>query len=133
VAAHEFAAVEVAGTLVLNGTAANPIVFTSNELHPENQAWSGVIVADGGQVAASFVEFRHASPALTCLPEAGAALTNIVIEARELGIFTASPSCRITQSTIRSTGEGIVAVGLEPPVTHTKFFVAREEIKKIEN
>ena len=50
IAAHEFAALQVAGTLTVNGSDNAPVVFASNELHPENQVWNGVLAEENSKV-----------------------------------------------------------------------------------
>jgi hypothetical protein len=129
--AHEFATLVVDGTIVLEGSTAHPVVLTTNELHPENQVWGGITVTKTGRARIAHAVIRAATPAITCQPGARATLASFDIETQTLGMFTASRFCSLADSTIRSTRDGIVAVGVEPPITNTAFFVARHDIKRI--
>ena len=62
--AHEFARLIVEGTLNLNGTLANPITLTSNEVHPLNQTWGGLVVTNTGRANITHAKFRYSSPAI---------------------------------------------------------------------
>ncbi len=128
--AHEFASLIIAGQLIAQGSAKQPIQFISNETHPLNQTWGGITVTENGQTNITQALFRHASPALTCLPDSSANLSNVHIKDTSLGVFTMSPTCRISHSRINSTRNGIVAVGVEPSVIDTKIFAADNNITK---
>lgn len=93
--AHEFAGIEVAGKLVVQGTDQQPVLFTSNELHPLNQTWSGITVTKEGQATIAHAIFHHASPALTCLNGSHAILTNTHITDTILAVFNTSPNCYV--------------------------------------
>lgn len=117
--AHEFAGFVVAGHLIAAGTPARPIQFSSNEVHPLNQTWSGLTAAWGGKLTITHANFRHASPAFTCLAGSHASLSNIHITDTSLGIFTTTPDCRLSYSRLNSTRDGIIARGVEPYVLDT--------------
>ena len=128
--AHEFAGLIVAGHLVAEGTAAQPIQFISNEVHPLNQTWSGITVTKDGQLTITHADLHQASPAFTCLTGSNASLSNVHITDTSLGIFTTTPDCRLSYSRINSTRDGIVAIGVAPTVAHTKIFAAHGNIVK---
>lgn len=130
--AHEFAGLIVAGRLIAAGTAAQPIQFASNEVHPLNQTWSGITATKDGQLTITHTNLHHASPAFTCLTGSSASLSNIHITDTSLGIFTATPDCRLSYSRINSTRDGIITIGVEPAVAHTKISAARNDIVKID-
>ena len=128
--AHEFAGIIVAGQLIAQGSTKQPIQFFSNEAHPLNQTWGGITVVKDGQAVIKHAAFHHASPALTCLIDGQAALTDSHISNTALGVFTMSPACRISRSRINSTRDGIVAVNTEPAVLSTEISAARTDIVK---
>ncbi len=130
--AHEFAGLIVAGHLIAAGTTAQPVQFTSNEVHPLNQTWSGLTAAAGGQLTITHTNFHYASPTFTCLAGSNASLTNIHITDTSLGVFTATPDCSLNHSRLSSTRDGIIAIGVEPTVAHTKISAARSDIVKID-
>lgn len=128
--AHEFASLTVAGQLIAQGSTKQPINFFSNEVHPLNQTWGGIIISENGQATIAQVTFQHASPALTCQAGSHATITNTQITDTSLGIFTTTPSCLINDSRISSTRNGIVAINIEPTITNTKISAANHDILK---
>lgn len=117
--AHEFAGLTVLGQLIIGSPSNQPVLLTSNELHPLNQTWSGITVTEGGGATITNAVFRYASPALTCLPGSQATLTNSHITNTALGVFTASPPCRLNHSRINSTRDGLVAIDTKPQILDT--------------
>lgn len=107
--AHEFAELKVFGQLTVNGTSPSPVTLTSNERHPQNQIWNGVIVAEGGTATLTHIRFHFASPALTCLPGSNAHLSNSEIRNALIGIFTNSPNCHSVSNRIEAIRDPIVS------------------------
>ena len=128
--AYEFAQLIVEGTLSLSGTPTNPITLTSNEVHPLNQTWGGIVITNTGQANITHTKFRYGSPAITCLPSSHTVVTDTLIEIGSLGLFTASRTCSITNSTIRGVRDGVTAIGVEPQVTNTIITASHSDIVK---
>ena len=108
--AHEFAHLEVEGRLEAKGEPTTPIRFVSNEAHPLNQVWGGIIFKNNGQGSLSHTVFAQAAPAISCLPGSTVSLTNSTISTTPLGVFIDSPTCRLTNTTIRSWGRDTTVV-----------------------
>ncbi|MFH1354235.1 MAG: hypothetical protein ABIH36_03010 [bacterium] len=117
--AHEFSGIIIEGKLVAQGLKDEPILFTSNELHPLNQTWNGLIVTGEGQATITHAIFHYASPALTCLADSNTTLNSSYITDASLGIFTDSSACHIKDSRINSIRDGIISIGLEPQILDT--------------
>ena len=128
--ANEFSSIIVAGQLIVQGDDSLPVLFTSNETHPLNQTWGGIIVTADGQATITQANIHHASPSLTCLSDSHATLTNSHLLDTALGVFTASPFCHINNSRINSIRDGIVAIDIDPAITNTKIFAGRQDIVK---
>lgn len=106
--AHEFSEISTSGTLRMQGAEQNPIQLTSNEMHPQNQLWNGIIVQSGGHAEISHTIFHHASPALTCLKDSTVSFTNNEIHEALIGIFTESPACTFTNNRVQAIREKYV-------------------------
>lgn len=76
--AHEFAQLTVHGTLHVRGTPKQSIELTTNELHPDNKVWNGIVAAPTAVVTLAHTTIRYAAPGLTCLP--GSAVTTDHLE-----------------------------------------------------
>lgn len=107
--AHEFAELAVFGTLRMQGAEADPIIFTSNERHPQNQIWNGIIGYDGARAVITHTRFHYASPALTCLPGSAATLTHSEIRETLVGVFTESPNCSTQNTRIEAALENSIS------------------------
>jgi len=128
VRAHEFGAFQVAGTLVAAGTAEQPITFTTNEVHPDNQTWSGLIVASGGRAEVRHAVVEYASPALTCQPGSAATVDHLHTRYGLVGVYTESAACRLVGSRLQAVHYGVVARGVTPAVTDTVISAGKKEI-----
>lgn len=128
VVAHEFALLMVDGTLIAAGTDTQPITFTTNELHPENQNWGGIIVTDSGQATVTQVEIEYASPALTCLPTSSVVADQLHTRFGLVGLHTESDTCTLKKSRLQAIQYGIVARGVEPNVTNTNITAGKQDI-----
>lgn len=107
-AAHEFAALVVEGTLEAPGTAAQMITMMSNESHDANRLWLGVRFAPGSQGALTHVRIVDAAPALTCLPGSRVAVANSRLVGQSLAAFIQSPTCHLTDTFSTSTGLRVI-------------------------
>jgi len=93
--AHEFSGIIIEGRLSVQGTKEQPVLFTSNEIHPLNQTWSGITITKGAQATITHATFHYASPTLTCLVDSNATLTNTHITDTILAVFNANPNCYV--------------------------------------
>lgn len=108
---HEFASLTVAGNFQAQGTAQTPIQLHTNELHPTNQTWGGLLFTASGRGDIAYTTITDASPALSCLPQSHVAARVVTILRGSLGLFTASANCQVTASTINGARDGVVVVG----------------------
>ncbi|MBI4022451.1 MAG: hypothetical protein HY372_03765 [Candidatus Andersenbacteria bacterium] len=128
--AHEFAQLNVAGSLIINGAASHPVVFDTNETHPLNQVWGGVSLVAGGEAIINHARFRHATPALACLPGSRLSASAVDIEQTALGLYTESASCQLVHSRLRSFRDGIIAINVAPPNNRTTIIAKNAAIRK---
>lgn len=129
--AHEFSRLTVAGTLVLRGTAAAPIVLQSNEAHPDNQIWYGLTFQPGSRADIRHTRIVQASPAVTCL--AGSRLTahTLTADSGSLAIFSTTPQCRLTDSTIRGAYDGVIAAEPDSLLFNTTVSARRSATRRL--
>lgn len=66
--AHEYALLDIQGELKIKGTAEQPVRFSSNEQHPDNQIWGGIIFEPGSRGIIIQARFKAAYPTIACLP-----------------------------------------------------------------
>jgi len=118
---HEFTTLTIAGQLDIVGTNTQPVTISSNEVHPLNQTWGGIIVTAPGQADISYLTSSQGSPAISCLPGSQVAVTNSELSAQLVGVFASSDNCTFTDSRIRSTRDGIIAIGSEPQLFNTSI------------
>ncbi len=126
--AHEFATLRVKGTLVANGTETEPIIFTTNELHPENKNWGGIIVHENGQATLSNTRIEYASPALSCLPQSFVAADHLHIRRGLVGLHTESSTCTLSNSRIQALQYGVVSRNVEPKTINTNISAGKQNI-----
>lgn len=107
--AHEFAELAILGVLRMQGTDTQPVTLTTNERHPQNQLWNGIIVESGGQAEITYTHFEYASPALTCLPGSTTKLSHSEIKNALIGIFTNSPTCTFSENRTQAIRDNIVS------------------------
>lgn len=98
--AHEFAALTIEGSLIIEGTPAQPVVFTTNEAHPANQMWSGLMFMAGSHGHLAYTTIRLASPAVSCLPHSMVTVAHSRLLGGSLGVFAAIDACHISDSHI---------------------------------
>lgn len=126
--AHEFAELHLDGKLEASGTPANPIVFTSNELHPANQHWAGLTFHPASQGVLAHIVIKHASPAISCLRNSYVRLNQAQLQKGALGLYTESVNCSLSQSSLAAFRDGIIAIGVNPQVINTSIDVFHEKI-----
>lgn len=131
--AHEFTQLNVAGSLILNGTASQPVAFDTNELHPLNQTWGGISIVEGGEVIINHARLMHATPALACLPGSRLSASDVDIEQAALGLYTESAGCQLAHSRIRSFRDGIVAVRASPDIRDTTITAGHTSMRQIKS
>lgn len=131
VVVHEFAGLINHGRLDVQGTALDPVVFASNEVHPENQTWNGIITQTGGHTAAAHLWVQHASPALTCHTGSVVQVRSARIENGSIGVYQASTNCIIADSDISNVRDGIVAINAAPTAPNTTIRAREHTIREL--
>jgi|SRR5581483_830554 len=129
--AAEFSEIDIEGTLRALGTAQTPITLSTNEVHPLNQVWNGLIFRPGSAGTISYTTIAHGAPAISCLATAVVQGDHLTLTDTLTDVFTTSPRCAFTNSVLRSWQDGVIAIGFDPTLTNTKIFAARELIRKI--
>jgi hypothetical protein len=125
---HEFGQLVVEGELKIEGTSQQPVSFLSNELHPDNQVWGGIVFEAGSRGQVTHTRFEYASPAVSCLAESRVALDHIGIRFGSVGIFTTSSLCQITNSQIEAVRDGIIAQGFTPTLLKTTINASHQNL-----
>lgn len=128
VVAHEFALLNIQGTLLAAGHPAQPITFTTNEVHPDNQSWSGIVVEPSGQTNLEHVIVEYASPGFTCVAGSRVNADHLHTRFGLVGLYTESPTCTLTNSRLQAIQYGVVARGIEPSVTDTAISAGTKDI-----
>jgi hypothetical protein len=128
--AHEFAALTIEGVLISRGTNEQPVRFESNELHPDNQFWGGLIFEPGSVGTVTYTRLTNASPGVSCLADSRVAITDTTILNSSVGVYTASPTCTLTRGNLRGVRVGVAAQGVEPAITDTVISARTEAIHK---
>lgn len=130
--AREFSALDVTGELFVPGTPSQPVEFTTNEVHPDNQTWGGIVVNTGGRAIVRHAHVRHAAPALTCLAGSHVRADNLDIQYGAVGVFVATDDCTLQHSTIRGVREGVVAVTDNVNLADVAIGARRQAIRLLE-
>ena len=131
--AHEYGALVVNGMLVVNGIADNNVVFTTNEKHPTNQTWSGIVFGPTGHGTIQHTHLKYGSPGITCAAGSAVVIQNTTIELGSVGVFTQSPNCSITQSIIKNVDTGIVSFQQQTSLLDTLVTAREIAIKTIQS
>lgn len=117
---HEFAQLEVTGTMRARGTATAPITFSSNEQNPVNQTWGGIIFLPGSHGELTYTTLHDGSPNISCLTTAQVMIIQSLLEGGSVGFYTTAPRCQLQNSRIQGARTGIVTLpGLNPTVQTT--------------
>ena len=109
--------VTVDGTLLVQGTAANPVVFTSDKATPAAGNWSGIKVNSGAVgVVIDYAQIAYANQGVT-FTGAGGTLSNSVIENNITGIYISDASPAVQGNIVRNNSSfGIFITRLSNPV-----------------
>ncbi|MCO6411406.1 MAG: right-handed parallel beta-helix repeat-containing protein [Thiogranum sp.] len=92
----------VAGTLLVAGTAAEPVVFTSNKATPAAGDWAGIKITSGATgVVIDHAQIEYASNGIT-FTGAGGMLSNSVIENNHSGVSITDGSPTVQGNSIRN-------------------------------
>ncbi len=91
--AHEYAAFVVEGSLNIQGTPTNPVHLTTNEQHPTNQVWAGIITKSQGKTTIENARISFASPAISCLKDSTVSVKNTTVEDGNTGIWQGTQNC----------------------------------------
>jgi len=129
--AHENARLTVAGHLRISGTQNRPVIFSTNEQHPLNQTWLGIVAEQNSRVDITHTIIQYASPAISCLDSSQTTINNIHIRQGNTGIYQTSTHCLINNSRIYSTRDGIISINTEPAIHNTTISAAKNKIIKI--
>lgn len=127
--AHEFATLTVNGHLATSGTPEEPIIFTTNEAHPDNQNWNGLVINPGGRVTATHTTIEYASPAISCMKNSQLVAKNLHTTFGLVGLYTESPTCTLTNSRLQALHYGVVTHNAQPPLTNTSISAGKEPIR----
>ncbi len=108
---------QVDGTLLVQGTAANPVVFTSDKATPAAGNWSGIKVNSGAVgVVIDHAQIAYANQGVT-FTGAGGTLSNSVIENNITGIYISDASPAVQGNIVRNNSSfGIFITRLSNPV-----------------
>jgi hypothetical protein len=128
--AHEFARLVVKGRLIIAGTPDQPVQLTTNEQHPANQWWSGLVIEPGGVAEIRHAQIEYAYPGITCLSGSTTTVTETRIRYTSLGAFVASDQCAFIRSLITSRRHGIISVGPAPRLERTTITASREALRQ---
>lgn len=129
---HEYGRLDIAGTLTSRGTETSPVRFTTNEDNIINRTWSGISFSPESNGTINHTNIQHASPGITCEPRAQVKITDTIIEHGNLGFYTQSPNCQISDSEIRYTTNGIISIGAKPSIQNITIKAKRNDIQTFE-
>lgn len=99
--AHEYAAFIVEGSLHIQGTPVDQVRITTNEKHPVNQVWAGIITKAQGNTTIEHARIAFASPAISCLKDSTVSVKNTTLEDGNTGIWQGTQSCTAENSTFK--------------------------------
>jgi YD repeat-containing protein len=132
----------VYGTLDVNGTAANPVIFTSvkddtaggdtnldgNATTPAIGDWPGVrLLGDSAAMTASNVEVRYADTGVSASDGSSASLAGSTVRDNSRGLYSTGTSSVVFRGTIVDNDEGAVACSVpNPPATPSCTIDARD-------
>lgn len=126
--AHEFAMITVHGSLEANGIKNQPIVFTTNELHPDNQTWGGIVLDANSQNTINYITVQYASPGVSCLANSTLNASNILTQFGLVGLYTESDSCHVQHSRLQALEYAIIARDTLPPSNNNVLTAGRQSI-----
>lgn len=126
--AAENASLIVNGRLIAHGTNALPITFQSNEKHPLNQTWLGVIAEPQSSVSLQHVSISDASPAVSCLSDSQVSIKQTRLYRGSVGLFQSKSPCRLTDSFINGPTIGLVSIDTLPQVINSLIIAKHSDI-----
>lgn len=129
--AHEFATLVIDGQLESQGTKAQPVHAVSNEMNPANRVWGGIIFQAGSTGSLDYTIINAGSPAISCLAGSTVNVAHARFEAGSVGVYAATPACRLSDSTIYGSRDGVVAVNVEPALSAVVMRVTRDMIRRV--
>lgn len=100
--ANEFASLIIEGELVIRGTAQEPVLITTNELHTTNQVWNGISVVNKASAAIIYATIEYGYPNISCLQESTVEIKNSRLTHTSMGVFKESTACTLTNTRIIS-------------------------------
>jgi hypothetical protein len=121
------AGLEVDGTLIVNGTMANPVVFTSSNPSPQPNAWQGIdftSTSSGSQLQYLTVEYAGASPYLAGIKvdQTSIQLQNSIVENNSNnGIMLNNSNSVIDGVQFSGNGTAVSIQGGSPEVKNSTF------------
>lgn len=89
----EFATLTIDGALITQGTAEQPVVFSTNEQHAANQLWNGLVFKAGSRGDLNSTTVEYATPAITCLQNSYVPGHNNRLKNTKLPIFSETARC----------------------------------------
>ncbi|MEX0649583.1 MAG: hypothetical protein WD200_01115 [Candidatus Andersenbacteria bacterium] len=131
IAFHEHSKLVVEGTLVAIGTPTRRIRFVSNESHPDNQTWNGIEIASGGKATIEYTLLKHGDPAISCLSGSAAEVHDSIISNGNVGVYSQTTNCSISNTTIQGPLYGIVALGHEPLMSNLQIVARKLDILRL--
>lgn len=127
---HEYGSLHIDGKLVVDGTATQPVTFSTNEANPINRVWSGIVFGPGSTGTITNTYIRHASPAITCEKESTVIIDQGVLELGNAGVVTASQACKLARTTIKSVDTGIIAL-VKPALQNVTIQAREQDIQNV--
>jgi hypothetical protein len=126
--AAENTALIVDGHLIARGTSALPVTFQSNEKHPLNQTWLGLMAQPQASIDLQHVSIDNASPAISCLPNSHVAISQTKIYRGSVGLFQSQTPCRLTDSFINGPTIGLISINTVPQVINSLIIAQQAEV-----
>lgn len=126
--AHEFTFLTIYGSLEANGTTTQPILFTTNELHPENQTWGGIILEANSHTTINHTTVEYGSPSISCLDGSTLNAHHLLTQFSLVGLYTESNNCHVQNSRLQALEYAIVTRNTPPPVNNNILTAGRQNV-----
>ncbi len=105
--AREEIIVDSGGTLIVQGTAANPVQFISFKTTPGSQDWRGVVVKKGGSAKFFHTQFKHAYAGVDFQNSASDTVKDCLFENNFMyGVITKNSNLKILNNTFKDMQVG---------------------------
>lgn len=109
------------GSLFANGTAANPITFTSNSSNPQKGSWDQIFVNQSANIQIKHCKFHYAKSALTGQSIIISVVSSLFTD-NTLGMDAQSnTNTRIDSCTFRNNGTGQSLTGSKISITNCSY------------